>query len=350
MANFLLLGAGFSRNWGGWLATEAFEYLLGCPEVVRNANLQRLLWRFQHQGGFEAALAELQLSLSRNPGSDQQLLNELQSAISRMFADMNGAFLNMEGWEFQNEDRERMIGTFLTRFDAIFTLNQDVLLEQHYTNENIALIGKRKWAGSELPGMKRTPPQDAFHSTSWARSSWSPLVEDEFKTDPNFQPIYKLHGSSNWVHADGKPMLIMGGAKVREIGQTPILSWYAKVFEERLAEKSSRLMSIGYGFRDEHINATIARAIEGGLKLFIIAPEGADLARQNNPTQQAGHIAAPTPLEAMLEQSLVGASRRSLREIFGSDIAEHNKVMRFFVSSEGLSYENYHERFSGPLE
>ena len=28
----LLTGAGFSRNWGGWLAIEAFEYLLGCPE------------------------------------------------------------------------------------------------------------------------------------------------------------------------------------------------------------------------------------------------------------------------------------------------------------------------------
>ncbi len=35
----LLLGAGFSRNWGGWPASEAFEYLLGCPQVdedIRN--------------------------------------------------------------------------------------------------------------------------------------------------------------------------------------------------------------------------------------------------------------------------------------------------------------------------
>ena len=28
MPNLLLIGAGFSRNWGGWLATEAFEHLL----------------------------------------------------------------------------------------------------------------------------------------------------------------------------------------------------------------------------------------------------------------------------------------------------------------------------------
>jgi hypothetical protein len=28
-----LLVAAFSRNWGGWLASEAFEYLLGRPEI-----------------------------------------------------------------------------------------------------------------------------------------------------------------------------------------------------------------------------------------------------------------------------------------------------------------------------
>jgi phosphatidylserine/phosphatidylglycerophosphate/cardiolipin synthase-like enzyme len=87
----------------------------------------------------------------------------------------------------------------------------------------------------------------------------------------------------------------MGGAKVREIGQTPILNWYAKVFEETLTAANSKLMIVGYGFRDEHINAAIARAVERGLRLFIIAPEGAELARRLNPTRARGHIVAPTP-------------------------------------------------------
>ena len=33
MPHHLLTGAGFTRNWGGWLANEAFEYLLGAPDV-----------------------------------------------------------------------------------------------------------------------------------------------------------------------------------------------------------------------------------------------------------------------------------------------------------------------------
>jgi hypothetical protein len=54
----LLLGAGFSRNWGGWLAAEAFEYLLGCAQI--DIGLKNLLWKHRRRGGFEDALAELQ--------------------------------------------------------------------------------------------------------------------------------------------------------------------------------------------------------------------------------------------------------------------------------------------------
>lgn len=34
MPTVLLIGAGSSRNWGGWLASETFDYLLGCPQVI----------------------------------------------------------------------------------------------------------------------------------------------------------------------------------------------------------------------------------------------------------------------------------------------------------------------------
>lgn len=329
MAYYLLIGAGFSRNWGGWLATEAFEYLLGCPEVVRDQTLSQLLWRHQSQGGFESALAELQFAYSRDPHANEAALMGLQAAITQMFDDMNKALMEINRWEFQ-QHLERQVSTFLTRFDAIFSLNQDVLLEHYYINENISLIGKKKWAGAQLPGMRRVPAQEAMYSESWARSTWYPEKEDAFDVEHTCQPIFKLHGSSNWRHADGRHMLIMGGAKAREIGQTPILNWYAQVFSDYLSQQPSRLMAIGYGFRDDHINAAIGSAVKQGLKLFIIAPEGAELARRINPTRDRAAIAAPTPLEGMLEASLIGASRRPLRDIFGGDTAEHNKVMRFF--------------------
>lgn len=332
MADLLLIGAGFSRNWGGWLATEAFEHFLGSPEVVRDPRLRRLLWKHQEQGGFEAALAELQAQFANDPNSYRDPLMALQRAVKQMFDDMNAAFMAATDWQFGQQNIERQIATFLTRFDAIFTLNQDVLLEHHYANDNVALIGKKKWSAVYLPGMLPTWSQEPLYSKSWSRATWTPLPDDCFKEIAGSQPIYKLHGSSNWTRADSQPLLIMGGAKTQVIGQTPILNWYAQVFEESLVAGNARLMAIGYGFRDDHINAAIARGVERGLKLFIVAPEGAELAQRLNPTRAPGQIRVPITLERMVEESLIGASRRGLREIFGHDDAEFNKLMRFFAS------------------
>ena len=73
-----------------------------------------------------------------------------------MFADMNRAFLDLTDWEF-SADREMKVQGFLTRFDAIFTLNHDVFLEKHYCNDNVMLLGTRKWSGAYLPGAEEKP-------------------------------------------------------------------------------------------------------------------------------------------------------------------------------------------------
>jgi len=329
MNHYLLLGAGFSRNWGGWLAAEAFEYLLGCPEVARNPQLQSLLWRNQSSGGFENALAEVQANFIRSPQEHTANLQDMQSAVIRMFDDMNRGFFENVNFEFQ-QFLDRMVATFLTRFDAIFTLNQDLLLEHHYIDHNVSLLSNGKWGGSELPSMRSVHNPNAINSNSWAQRTWTPAPIDEFRLEPRMQPYYKLHGSSNWQEIHGAPMLVMGGNKMREIGLSPVLNLYHKIFEESLYRPDARLMVIGYGFRDSHINEAIIRAInEQGMRMFVISPEGGDLARLANPTNTRP-IRVGTNLEAAFERGLMGASRRPLRDIFGGDTIEFNKVMRFF--------------------
>ncbi|NBW25167.1 MAG: hypothetical protein EBR89_07035 [Betaproteobacteria bacterium] len=331
MTNLLLIGAGFSRNWGGWLAGEVFEYLLGRPEIENRPDLRKLLFRHQEHGGFEAALAELQIERLRNQDVNHDSLISLQAAIRQMFNEMNTALMDTLDWQLGQQYRERQIDTFLIRFDAIFTLNQDVLLEQHYTSDGVMLcIGPNRWNGLDLPGMVRHPPQSAIHHSSWARSTWMPRTDGNIQPARGTQPIYKLHGSSNWVRADGLPLLILGGGKEREIQLNPILDSYAKEFEKRLSIDNSRLMTIGYGFRDEHINSAIFRAVEKGLKFFVIDPRGANLAREENKTRQPNKILVGTELEAIFEKALVGTSSRNLREIFGGDGPEFAKVMSFF--------------------
>ena len=125
----------------------------------------------------------------------------------------------------------------------------------------------------------------------------------------------------------------MGGQKAREINLHPILSRYAGEFEERLHEGGVKLMVVGYGFRDDHINAVISSAVmDRGLKMFVVSPEGSDQARYLNQTRQRGQIIATTPLEAVFERGLIGASRRPMSDTFGGDTAEFNKVQRWTLN------------------
>jgi hypothetical protein len=321
LTNFvLLLGAGFSRNWGGWLASEAFEYLLGCPEI--DESLKVLLWRHK-RGGFEAALAELQKNRVNKTSLDPRLAN-LQNAILRMFADMDKAFDNI-GFEFQS-NRQYQIAPFLTRFHAIFTLNQDLLLERHYLNDNVTLLSDSRWNGWVFPGMKRAAaPASPLDNPNLGK--WEPDPEN-FVVRPCFQPYFKLHGSSNWVASNSDELLVLGHNKRSIIDRYPVLKWSREQFKETLSRPSTRLMVIGYSFGDNHINEMIREAATNqSTALFVIDPLGVDVIDKNRNAQ----IWAPDELAEALWPHVIGSSRRSLREIFGTDRVEHGKVMRFFT-------------------
>lgn len=51
----ILTGAGWSHNWGGWLAREIWQELIGDSNVQANDRLRKLLLG---QSSFEIALAE----------------------------------------------------------------------------------------------------------------------------------------------------------------------------------------------------------------------------------------------------------------------------------------------------
>jgi hypothetical protein len=127
--HLLLTGAGFSYNWGGYLASEAFEFLLSVTEG--DDDLRSLLWR-DHRAhlGFEDILAKLQREYEAEwSAHTEQNLRNLTSAVQRMFGSMALGFSHTP-FEPQLNDPKLGVINFLAKFDAIFTLNQDTLLEQ----------------------------------------------------------------------------------------------------------------------------------------------------------------------------------------------------------------------------
>jgi hypothetical protein len=325
MAHYLLTGAGFSYNWGGWLASEAFEYLLGAPEI--DSDLRALLWHNKEAGGgFEDALATLEKDFTDHPGPDtERRLNTMIAAIVGMLNMMSGS---MERRQFEPHDNmQGSITEFLLKFDAIFTLNQDTLLEYHYA-QNVPLRSQNRLVGFEFPGtVPAGPVALVFDSRQQFTALRHPVLNSRFAVSPRFQPYFKLHGSRNYVNGPtGSRIIIMGGNKAASIPRIPLLQWYMTEFQQRISAAGVKLMVIGYSFSDQHINNAISTAVERGLQLFIIDPAGVDVIDKRKPVP----IKTPDPYVTKVGPAIIGASRRPLMQIFNQDKVEWDKVMRFF--------------------
>ena len=120
----------------------------------------------------------------------------------------------------------------------------------------------------------------------------------------------------------------MGGNKTSAIAREPVLKWGMERFQEYLSKADTRLVAIGYGFRDHHINTAIVEAAGGSqLSLYVVNPDGAEAA---NWECQGGVIPAKSALYQKVSPLIRGTSQRQLNTTFGrSDRAEHGKLIRW---------------------
>lgn len=328
MAHILLLGAGFSRNYGGWLADELTGDIMG-----RVSHDAELLKHLRHQKGFESALEEVRALYRQNPEHPvhAKRLFTLQDAIGDCFAEMNAAFEARGHMEFQTDDRRRFVQTFLARFDVIFTLNQDLLLERLYRPQELHEYSGRVWQGIDLPGMSyvaKSGDQDEMWIPSAGTTAFDPK--------PGCQPVVKLHGSVKWLDLGdqlssrtAERMLIIGTNKEADISRSRVLGPYFKRFQDELARPNTRVMVIGYGFGDSHINNAIANA-GAGLETFIVDPVGIKVLETLNVIKRRG---VGIPFDQPIEQiKVIGVSRRYLSETFGKDHLAWRQLMRFFLA------------------
>jgi hypothetical protein len=330
LKKILLLGAGFSHNWGGYLASELLDRLLGRPAVMNNNYLRQKLWSKKDSGGFEVALAEVQADFRREPAAYKDHLDAFQGAIEYVFDEMNRHFLDIPTIETAPLFVDRLIRTHFVKYDAIFTLNQDILLDHHYLDANIHLSAPGRWDGPQIPGMQRHPPADG--NTSWGNCIWTPQQDPiQFTVAARQQPFIKLHGSRNWRAADGGTMLVIGANKPHAIAVHPILDWYFHLFQGTLLQPDVRLVMIGYGCRDKHVNDVLIQAVDQfGLKFYVVDPLGSGLAKAVNPTN-GGPIYAPNELDHAFQSGLAGATNRPMRQIFGDDAIARGALDEFLT-------------------
>ena len=111
---------------------------------------------------------------------------------------------------------------------------------------------------------------------------------------------------------------------LRQINDTPLLAWYSTLFREAICHASAKIMIMGYGFGDEHINKMLVEAARAGAKFFVVDLIGADILHR--PVTKSD----PRSMHDEIVQSVIGASRRYISSTFGSDHVEFHKLARFF--------------------
>jgi hypothetical protein len=311
MPHYLLIGAGFSRNWGGPLSEEITGSLLG--EFHDDVELASVLRRGPFEDAFQG------FGPATGPPEAVTRQRRFQDAVASLFDRLNKTFLTRE-FEFSN-DLAFSLKAFLSRFDAIFSLNQDLLLEIHYMQRFPA---QGKWTGVVLPGMQVSVPSPSTAPYDFTMTTWRP--HSSFAIAQGFQPLFKLHGSSNWLADSGERILIMGGFKSGAIQRFPILKHYHDQFSALLNYPNARLMVIGYSFQDEHINGVIEGAWrDRGLGTYLVDPQGRGVLI--DPKMARAQIRPKRDIEDI---KLVGELRRPLSTVFAGDAFAHGELMRFF--------------------
>lgn len=302
--NILLLGAGFSKNFGAPLANEMWYLIFNHEKIQVQPRIKQLMLNnFDYESVYDSVLEGFtdkeglfgkrcsfiefeddekdsikiatyfayehidkilteyikKHDISENNG--KKVLTGISQFIS-LFPPQGDIIVTTEGDILVTSEGD-IITTAPDKNDKafIFTLNQDSFFERAYPiydGRQLCIPGINKKLDDS--GFYKLPNEDEL-------SSKDILSEESFF-------LIKLHGSYNWESLDGSRAMVIGRHKETQIKKEPLLSHYFDIFKEVLSQDQHRLLIVGYGFGDEHINHVISSAVkDNGLKIYILSPE-----------------------------------------------------------------------------
>lgn len=340
----LLTGAGYSKNFGGWLASELWSVILSHKLVQQNHDLKNIIWEYRDRG-FEEIFGDKRVK------ENQEYSQYFQEIVKDSFLEMHKAISNNF---FRNFNQNGQIYEFIHKFSAFFTLNQDLFFE---ASHEIFTQGSPKYFYPHVKSRTYFQYGQPTHLVNSKTLELTSLMLDAalmHNAEPYNQlttiipesrkplPYYKLHGSLNFRNGD-KDILVIGGSKEEQIKDIPLIDQYHKDFEYSL-KNAKRLMIIGYSFKDYHINQKIFDAVERyDLKFWIVDVGDLD-SFMSNATFTESKAAKKIREDNMdfenkrmrkyndlFRKGLISHTQKSLRSIFNENILEREIIeSRFF--------------------
>ena len=332
-SRILLAGAGFTHNFGAPLAQGMWDLIFNNPEVQACERIKELL---QGNLDFESVYHQV-IEGDYDEHEKRVAMNAVNAAYGRLDETVRSFSVtsNTSPYALGRRKLNNLIDSFSGN-DAsgfYFTLNQDLFIERQYPNDGLLNIPC-------IPGVERH--RDWFtihfdHPLSDADRRYLPSQEEldarkeQLLEGSNFFYV-KLHGSQDWVRSAGQSAMVIGYAKGEQIQTEPLLSWYFDIFQAVLSQDQRRLLVIGYGFRDAHVNQIIANAARrNGLRIYIIAPGDPARFRDRLLTQQDGQT---------LWEAVAAYIRGSLQDLFpvnGTETAAYRELCYVYFDGEKLT-------------
>jgi hypothetical protein len=324
----LLTGAGFTRDFGGFLANEMWALIFNSPTLkdypriksmmLNDFNYESIYYKVIDGKDFNEdeknALTEVVFSSYKR--LDDSVRN-YRNLGTKQPVDINAVSKSIERFTGSPAitDRNNSKGFF-------FTLNQDLLVERYFSN-----------LGLVTPYVNQ-PTIEIYQDKEYNESTCSrtlPATDTDLgKTNSLSSSKFfyvKLHGSWNWYSSDGKKKLVIGRDKINQINDEPVLKRYFGLFKETLLQKNVRLFVIGYGFGDEHINEIIADSIKNNnLRLYVL--------NSLNPEKFKNDLHKDKPYGERIWGGLEGYYPYSLSQVFpGTDTVEYQLIQDSYFNS-----------------
>lgn len=287
--NCILTGAGFSANVGTPVASALNEQIFTLLHARGHADAAHLV----REHGYEKAFDKLEPSddafdrIKRATMDAFMAIDVLHRSIMPTQVERQKHYASL--WHMIN------ILALAGNDGYIFTINYDMVVERFWSvgnNSKVAIVRpyleENDWFMQESLGL-------GLESANLTVNLDVPV--------PSGCKYLKLHGSIDRWRSGVYP--VIGATKQEDLNRDPLLRQYWTEFESALNRGDVRLLVIGYGFGDEHINDKLVNATNHGIRIF------------NWNTQLYNAKECPcTELEgpAKIESAIVGSCRQTICE------------------------------------
>lgn len=305
----LLTGAGFTHNFGGFLAREMWSKIFNNPIVQADTEARELLL---NDFDFESVY-------SAKTRYSQKTVGIIKKAVESAYKDLDDIIKN---WKFNDTNPIGLSSSgladllvFLSQRSSdkgwFFTLNQDLFMERKKDYRSPC-------ASFPQPFIDK-PEGGEINSVTLP----SETELEKIKSNLNNTSYIKLHGSYGWTSSSGEKQMVIGKNKANDINQEPLLRWYSEIFQNLIYEGNKKILIIGYGFGDDHINDVLLKGIqEYNLSLYIINPTDPETFK-NKLEGRPNHFGSyEISKYSKIWEGVRGYFPYSLRQIFPPDQSE----------------------------